>query len=166
MVRRSLGRVLPPPFHPPFYHTSRSFPAFHPPQALLPFRLGGLSLLWWLLPRQGTWRYRPRHTVQFLIRRLLTCAARRPPLQLVFPPEYPMKPPAIYMITPNGRFHTNTRWVRARQFSSAASLAAHLRRGLFSTNNGRLLSDCASASPTFTRISGIPRYAGCTAPEF
>jgi len=29
--------------------------------------------------------------------------------KLVFPPEYPMKPPAIYMITPNGRFHTNTR---------------------------------------------------------
>jgi ubiquitin-conjugating enzyme E2 J2 len=26
-----------------------------------------------------------------------------------FPPEYPMKPPAIYMITPNGRFKTNTR---------------------------------------------------------
>jgi len=29
--------------------------------------------------------------------------------KLVFPKEYPFKPPAIYMITPNGRFKTNTR---------------------------------------------------------
>ncbi|OQS06294.1 ubiquitin-conjugating enzyme E2 [Thraustotheca clavata] len=29
--------------------------------------------------------------------------------KLVFPPEYPMKPPAVYMITPNGRFQTNKR---------------------------------------------------------
>eukprot|EP00056_Hartaetosiga_gracilis_P020011 m.17146 g.17146 ORF g.17146 m.17146 type:complete len:224 (+) comp8101_c0_seq1:124-795(+) len=29
--------------------------------------------------------------------------------KLVFPKEYPMKPPSIYMITPNGRFKTNTR---------------------------------------------------------
>ncbi|RKP05472.1 ubiquitin-conjugating enzyme/RWD-like protein, partial [Thamnocephalis sphaerospora] len=29
--------------------------------------------------------------------------------KLVFPPEYPFKPPSIYMITPNGRFQTNTR---------------------------------------------------------
>eukprot|EP00656_Telonema_subtile_P034634 TRINITY_DN3869_c0_g1_i3.p1 TRINITY_DN3869_c0_g1~~TRINITY_DN3869_c0_g1_i3.p1 ORF type:complete len:133 (-),score=10.92 TRINITY_DN3869_c0_g1_i3:424-822(-) len=29
--------------------------------------------------------------------------------KLVFPPEYPMKPPAIYIITPNGRFDTNVR---------------------------------------------------------
>ncbi|EGD73446.1 ubiquitin-conjugating enzyme E2 J2 [Salpingoeca rosetta] len=29
--------------------------------------------------------------------------------KLVFPSSYPMKPPAIYMITPNGRFKENTR---------------------------------------------------------
>ena len=27
---------------------------------------------------------------------------------LTFPSEYPMKPPSIKMITPNGRFETNT----------------------------------------------------------
>ncbi|PSN58454.1 Ubiquitin-conjugating enzyme E2 J2 [Blattella germanica] len=29
--------------------------------------------------------------------------------KLVFPQEFPFKPPSIYMITPNGRFKTNTR---------------------------------------------------------
>ncbi|CAH0380835.1 unnamed protein product [Bemisia tabaci] len=29
--------------------------------------------------------------------------------RLVFPKEFPFKPPSIYMITPNGRFKTNTR---------------------------------------------------------
>ncbi|KDR12804.1 Ubiquitin-conjugating enzyme E2 J2 [Zootermopsis nevadensis] len=29
--------------------------------------------------------------------------------KLVFPTNYPFEPPGIYMITPNGRFHTNTR---------------------------------------------------------
>ncbi|XP_054272204.1 ubiquitin-conjugating enzyme E2 J2 [Macrosteles quadrilineatus] len=29
--------------------------------------------------------------------------------KLVFPREFPFKPPSIYMITPNGRFKTNTR---------------------------------------------------------
>ena len=29
--------------------------------------------------------------------------------KLLFPKEYPFKPPAIYMHTPNGRFHTNQR---------------------------------------------------------
>lgn len=29
--------------------------------------------------------------------------------KLVFPKEYPLKPPAIYMMTPSGRFDTNTR---------------------------------------------------------
>ena len=29
--------------------------------------------------------------------------------KLVFPPEYPYKPPKILMMTPNGRFQTNTR---------------------------------------------------------
>ncbi|OQR96421.1 ubiquitin-conjugating enzyme E2 [Achlya hypogyna] len=29
--------------------------------------------------------------------------------KLVFPPEYPMKPPSVYMLTPNGRFQTNKR---------------------------------------------------------
>ena len=29
--------------------------------------------------------------------------------KLVFPKEYPFKPPRIMMITPNGRFQTNTR---------------------------------------------------------
>lgn len=29
--------------------------------------------------------------------------------KLVFPTEFPFKPPAIYMMTPNGRFKTNTR---------------------------------------------------------
>lgn len=29
--------------------------------------------------------------------------------KLVFPRQYPFKPPSIYMITPNGRFKTNTR---------------------------------------------------------
>jgi len=29
--------------------------------------------------------------------------------KLVFPPEYPFKPPSIYMLTPNGRFSVNTR---------------------------------------------------------
>jgi len=29
--------------------------------------------------------------------------------KLKFPPEFPFKPPSIYMITPNGRFKTNTR---------------------------------------------------------
>eukprot|EP00045_Choanoeca_perplexa_P013455 m.152767 g.152767 ORF g.152767 m.152767 type:complete len:217 (-) comp16363_c1_seq28:2488-3138(-) len=29
--------------------------------------------------------------------------------KLVFPEQYPMKPPAIYMLTPNGRFQVNTR---------------------------------------------------------
>ena len=29
--------------------------------------------------------------------------------KLVFPREYPLKPPAIYMITPSGRFEVNTR---------------------------------------------------------
>lgn len=28
---------------------------------------------------------------------------------LVFPPDYPFKPPAVYMMTPNGRFKTNKR---------------------------------------------------------
>lgn len=28
---------------------------------------------------------------------------------LKFPPEYPMKPPSVYMTTPNGRFKTNQR---------------------------------------------------------
>ena len=31
--------------------------------------------------------------------------------RLLFPPEYPLKPPGIMMITPNGRFECNTRWV-------------------------------------------------------
>lgn len=30
-------------------------------------------------------------------------------LSIVFPPEYPYKPPSIMMITPSGRFQTNTR---------------------------------------------------------
>ena len=30
--------------------------------------------------------------------------------KLEFPEEYPMKPPKITMITPNGRFKTNTRF--------------------------------------------------------
>lgn len=29
--------------------------------------------------------------------------------KLMFPREFPFKPPAIYMITPSGRFKTNTR---------------------------------------------------------
>ncbi|CAG9790842.1 unnamed protein product [Diatraea saccharalis] len=29
--------------------------------------------------------------------------------KMVFPREFPFKPPSIYMITPNGRFRTNTR---------------------------------------------------------
>ena len=29
--------------------------------------------------------------------------------KLVFPPEYPMKPPSVLMLTPNGRFQTNRR---------------------------------------------------------
>ncbi len=29
--------------------------------------------------------------------------------KLVFPREYPLKPPAIYMLTPSGRFEVNTR---------------------------------------------------------
>merc|ERR1712227_699048 len=29
--------------------------------------------------------------------------------KLVFPVEFPFKPPSIYMITPNGRFKTDTR---------------------------------------------------------
>jgi ubiquitin-conjugating enzyme E2 J2 len=29
--------------------------------------------------------------------------------RIIFPPEYPFKPPSIQMITPNGRFKTNTR---------------------------------------------------------
>jgi len=29
--------------------------------------------------------------------------------KLVFPPEFPFKPPSIYMNTPNGRFKTHTR---------------------------------------------------------
>lgn len=29
--------------------------------------------------------------------------------KLVFPREFPFKPPSIYMITPNGRFKCNTR---------------------------------------------------------
>ncbi len=29
--------------------------------------------------------------------------------KLSFPPEFPFKPPSIYMLTPNGRFKTNTR---------------------------------------------------------
>ncbi|XP_051957095.1 ubiquitin-conjugating enzyme E2 J2-like [Xyrauchen texanus] len=29
--------------------------------------------------------------------------------KLMFPPEFPFKPPSIYMITPNGRFSCNTR---------------------------------------------------------
>jgi len=29
--------------------------------------------------------------------------------KLIFPAEYPFKPPSIYMLTPNGRFQTNTR---------------------------------------------------------
>lgn len=29
--------------------------------------------------------------------------------KLVFPPDYPFKPPSIYMLTPNGRFKPNTR---------------------------------------------------------
>ena len=29
--------------------------------------------------------------------------------KLVFPRDYPYRPPAIYMITPNGRFKTNTK---------------------------------------------------------
>lgn len=30
--------------------------------------------------------------------------------KIVFPTEYPMKPPSIYMITPSGRFETNKRY--------------------------------------------------------
>lgn len=29
--------------------------------------------------------------------------------RLMFPPNYPFKPPSISMITPNGRFATNTK---------------------------------------------------------
>ena len=29
--------------------------------------------------------------------------------KLIFPREFPFKPPSIYMITPNGRFKCNTR---------------------------------------------------------
>jgi ubiquitin-conjugating enzyme E2 J2 len=29
--------------------------------------------------------------------------------KLKFPPEYPMKPPSVFMLTENGRFKTNTR---------------------------------------------------------
>lgn len=30
--------------------------------------------------------------------------------KLVFPKDFPFKPPRIFMITPNGRFKVNTRW--------------------------------------------------------
>lgn len=30
--------------------------------------------------------------------------------KLVFPRDFPFRPPSIYMITPNGRFACNTRW--------------------------------------------------------
>lgn len=33
--------------------------------------------------------------------------------KLIFPSEYPFKPPRIIMITPNGRFQTNTRLVKS-----------------------------------------------------
>ena len=29
--------------------------------------------------------------------------------KLIFPKDYPFKPPAIYMLTPSGRFKTNTK---------------------------------------------------------
>lgn len=29
--------------------------------------------------------------------------------KLIFPRDFPYKPPSIYMVTPNGRFKTNTR---------------------------------------------------------
>jgi len=29
--------------------------------------------------------------------------------RIVFPPEYPMRPPSIYMLTPSGRFQTSTK---------------------------------------------------------
>lgn len=32
--------------------------------------------------------------------------------KLIFPKEYPFRPPRIIMITPNGRFQTNTRLVK------------------------------------------------------
>ena len=30
-------------------------------------------------------------------------------VQVTFPPQYPFKPPSIVMLTPNGRFATNTK---------------------------------------------------------
>lgn len=32
--------------------------------------------------------------------------------KLVFPKDFPFRPPSIYMITPNGRFSCNTRYCR------------------------------------------------------
>ncbi|CAK0801673.1 unnamed protein product [Prorocentrum cordatum] len=42
--------------------------------------------------------------------------------KLKFPEEYPLKPPAIYMFTPSGQFHTNTRL--------CLSMSATLRFGI------------------------------------
>ncbi|XP_057244435.1 ubiquitin-conjugating enzyme E2 J2 [Malurus melanocephalus] len=35
--------------------------------------------------------------------------------KLIFPREFPFKPPSIYMITPNGRFKCNTREMKQQQ---------------------------------------------------
>lgn len=52
----------------------------------------------------------------FICRHYVVCGPESTPYEggfyhgkLIFPKEFPFKPPAIYMTTPNGRFRTNTR---------------------------------------------------------
>jgi len=40
--------------------------------------------------------------------------------KLVFPPEYPYRPPSIYMLTQSGRFDTNTRLCLSMRWASDA----------------------------------------------
>jgi len=47
--------------------------------------------------------------------------------RLLFPPEYPMKPPSVFMLTPSGRFEVNTRESRERCARCARFPAAPTR---------------------------------------
>ena len=49
--------------------------------------------------------------------------------RLLFPPEYPMKPPSVFMLTPSGRFEVNTRASsRARAARSTRAAEARAQR--------------------------------------
>lgn len=59
--------------------------------------------------RRTTVRIAPELALPLILHVLYTCTGGYYHGKLIFPKDYPFKPPRIMMMTPNGRFQTNTR---------------------------------------------------------